>query len=78
MIVGACDSLSQANITDYALLGNASLHVFSRVSHFPNKEIPKELAAVILDFLEHGTSNPAKLLAQVSEKRKEITSKAKL
>ncbi len=54
MVVGAADGLLTSNLTDFPRLGNATLHVFSRVSHGIPYEIPDEFAAVVLDFLEHG------------------------
>jgi len=78
VLAGNCDSLLNANLRDYTLLGDyATLHVFSRVAHEPNKEIPKELAFIILDFLRHGASNPTTLMQQVANKRKEINESLK-
>ena len=53
MVAGAADTLLPANLQDFHRLGNATLHVFSRVSHGVPREIPKELSDVISDFLEH-------------------------
>lgn len=57
MVAGAVDGLLPSNLADYARLGNASLHVFSRVGHGIPYEVPRELAAVIANFLEHGVLN---------------------
>ena len=59
MIAGAADGLLSSNFHDYRLLPHASLHVFSRTAHYPNKEVPEDFARVVLDFLAHGPSNPA-------------------
>ncbi len=53
MVAGAADTLLPANLQDFHRLGNATLHVFSRVSHGIPREVPKELSDVISDFLEH-------------------------
>lgn len=58
MVVGGSDNLLTNNLHDYKLLPNASLHVFSRTAHYPNKEVPEDFAKVVLDFLRHGPSNP--------------------
>jgi 3-oxoadipate enol-lactonase len=54
MIAGAADSLIAANLKDFQRLPNASLHVFSRVSHQVPREVPSAVARVIADFAEHG------------------------
>ena len=51
----------RANLADFARLGNATLHVFSRVSHGVPTEVPEELANVIADFVEHGVVTAATL-----------------
>ena len=61
MIAAAADSLLTANLADFARLGNATLHVFSRVSHAVPSEAPEELANVIADFAEHGVVTAATL-----------------
>ena len=61
MIAGAADGLLTANLTDFPRLGNATLHVFSRVSHGIPTEVPDELASVIADFVEHGVVTAATL-----------------
>ena len=61
MIAAAADSLLTANLADFARLGNATLHVFSRVSHGVPTEVPEELANVIADFVEHGVVTAATL-----------------
>jgi hypothetical protein len=48
-------------------LPNATLHVFSRVSHGIPYEIPDEFSAVVLDFLEHGVVTAASLQAKLRE-----------
>ncbi len=54
MVAGAVDGLLPSNLADFQRLGNATLHVFSRVGHGIPYEAPGQLAAVIADFLEHG------------------------
>lgn len=54
VVAAASDSLLRANLHDFQRLPNATLHVFSRVGHSVQRELPDELAAVIEDFLEHG------------------------
>ena len=61
MIAGAADGLLTSNLADFARLGNATLHVFSRVSHGVPTEVPEELATVIADFAEHGVVTAATL-----------------
>jgi pimeloyl-ACP methyl ester carboxylesterase len=54
VVAGAADGLLRANLRDFMRLGNATLHVFSRVGHSVQREVPDELAGVLEDFLEHG------------------------
>jgi len=54
MVAGAADSFLHANLLDFLQLPNATLHVFSRVSHSIPREVPEELAEVIADFCKHG------------------------
>ncbi len=54
VIAGAADGLLTANLKDFQRLPNATLHVFSRVSHGIPREVTEEFAAVIADFMEHG------------------------
>jgi pimeloyl-ACP methyl ester carboxylesterase len=67
MIVGAADALMPANLADFPRLGNATLHVFSRVSHGVPYEVPEQFAAIVLDFLEHGVVTSATLQAKLRE-----------
>jgi hypothetical protein len=46
-----------SNLTDFARLPNATLHVFSRVGHQVTVDVPDALAEVIADFMEHGVVN---------------------
>lgn len=68
MMAGAADGLLEANLRDFARLPNATLHVFSRVSHGLPYEVPEEFAAVLLDFLEHGVVTARSLLGRLGEK----------
>ena len=54
VVAGAADGLLAANLQDFQRLRNATLHVFSRVSHGVPYEIPEAFAEVIADFMEHG------------------------
>ncbi len=54
VIAGAADGLLTANLKDFQRLPNATLHVFSRVSHGVPREVSAEFAEVIGDFMEHG------------------------
>ncbi|HNO65909.1 MAG TPA: alpha/beta fold hydrolase [Tepidiformaceae bacterium] len=67
MVAGAADGLLPFNLADFQRLGNATLHVFSRVSHGIPYEIPDEFSAVVLDFLEHGVVTAATLQAKLRE-----------
>jgi len=61
LIAGAADGLLAANLKDFPRLGNATLHVFSRVSHGIPYEVPESFAAVVADFLQHGVVTAATL-----------------
>jgi pimeloyl-ACP methyl ester carboxylesterase len=67
MIAGAADSLLPANLKDFLRLPNATLHVFSRVSHGIPLETTEEFATVLADFLEHGVVTAATLQAKLRE-----------
>jgi pimeloyl-ACP methyl ester carboxylesterase len=67
LVAGAADGLLPANLADFHRLGNATLHVFSRVSHGIPYEVPDEFAAVVLDFLEHGVVTAATQMAKLRE-----------
>lgn len=54
MIAAAADGFLPYNLHDFGRLPNASLHVFSRVGHNIESDVPAALARVIPDFLEHG------------------------
>lgn len=57
LIAGAADGLLSENLRDFARLGNAALHVFSRVGHGVPREVPAAFARVLSDFLQHGVVN---------------------
>lgn len=65
VVSAAADSLLPTNLADYAALPNAALHVFSRVSHGVPTEVPRELAAVIADFMEHGVVTAQTLMGRL-------------
>lgn len=73
MVAGAADFLLEANLLDFLQLPNATLHVFSRVSHGIPREVPAELAAVIRDFMEHGVVTAATLGAALIEREASLT-----
>ncbi len=67
MVAGAADGLLPANLADFQRLGNATLHVFSRVSHGIPYEVPDEFSQVVLDFMEHGVVTAMTLQAKLRE-----------
>lgn len=67
LLAGAADSLLTPNLKDFARLGNATLHVFSRVGHGVPREVPSAYARVVADFLEHGVVNARTVAAAVAE-----------
>ncbi len=77
MVAAAADGLLPANIADFQRLGNASLHVFSRVGHGIPYEVPSALSRVIGDFLEHGVVTAKTLQAQLREALREPASAAR-
>jgi pimeloyl-ACP methyl ester carboxylesterase len=67
VIAGAADSLLTANLADFQRLGNATLHVFSRVSHGIPREAPEAFAEVVSDFIEHGVVTARTLQRRLEE-----------
>jgi len=67
VVAGAADGLAEANLRDYLLLPNATLHVFSRVSHGVAADVPDEFSAMLADFLEHGVVNAETEAARIAE-----------
>ncbi|MBI5948145.1 MAG: alpha/beta hydrolase [Chloroflexi bacterium] len=67
MMAGAADGLLPANLADFQRLGNATLHVFSRVGHGMEYEAPAEFNAVLADFLEHGVVTARTLMRKLRE-----------
>ena len=65
MIAGGVDGLLAANIKDYQLLPNASLHVLSRAGHEVAVHEPDAVATAIDQFLQHGPITAATLAARV-------------
>ena len=61
MITAGADALLPANLADFLRLPNASLHVFNRVAHGVQGEVPDEFAALVADFATHGVVNPQTL-----------------
>lgn len=68
MVAGSADALLPYNLRDFERLGNASLHVFSRVSHGVPREVPAGLSRVLADFMEHGVVTAATLEARLEER----------
>ena len=66
MIAAAADSLIRANVSDYLLLPNATLHVFNRVGHLIPQDEPDQFAAVLGDFMAHGVVTAATLAERVA------------
>ena len=66
IIAGAADGLCVANVNDWQLLPNGTLHVFSRVGHGVPRDVPDEFAVVVDDFMEHGFINARTLLARLT------------
>ena len=65
VIAGAADSLLAANLADFQRLPNATLHVFSRVSHGVPREAREEFTNVLADFLDHGVVTAQTLQANL-------------
>ena len=65
MVTGAADAFLETNLLDFMRLPNATLHVFSRVGHGVDTEVPAALARVLADFMEHGVVNAATLQARL-------------
>ena len=61
MITAGADALLPANLADFLRLPNASLHVFNRVAHGVQGEVPDEFAELVGDFVTHGVVNPQTL-----------------
>jgi len=68
MITGGVDHLLEANLRDYSLLGDASLHVLSRAGHETAVHEPDAVADAIDQFLLHGPINAEKLMAMAAAK----------
>lgn len=67
MVAGAADGLLTANLRDFQRLPNATLHVFSRISHGVHQERPEPFIEVLTDFLENGVVTAATLQAKLRE-----------
>lgn len=65
LIAGAADGLLASNLADFRRLGNATLHVFSRVSHGIPREVSADFTEVLGDFLEHGVVTAQTLQAEL-------------
>ena len=70
LLAGAADSLLTPNLKDFARLGNATLHVFSRVGHGVPREVPSAYARVMSDFLTHGVINAGTLAQAIAKAAK--------
>lgn len=69
VVAGAADGLLGANLADFQRLGNASLHVFSRVAHGVAAEVPAAFSRVLADFMEHGVVNAETLAGRLEAVR---------
>ena len=67
MIAGAVDHLLEANLRDFSLLPNASLHVLSRAGHEVAIHEPDAVAEAIDQFLQHGPVTAATLAARLNQ-----------
>ncbi|MBK6663466.1 MAG: alpha/beta hydrolase [Thermoflexaceae bacterium] len=67
LVAGAADGLLLANLRDYPRLGNATIHVLSRVSHGIHQEDPDTFITVLGDFLDHGVVTQATLVRRFRE-----------
>lgn len=56
MVVGDRDMLRAANLEDAARIPDCALHVFYRVGHLIPFDVPDDFAALIDDFVQHGTA----------------------
>ena len=56
VVAGDRDFLRDSNLADHARIPNAALHVFYRVGHFIPWEVPRELAALLTDFITNGAA----------------------
>ncbi len=56
VVAGDRDFLRDSNLADHARIPNAALHIFYRVGHFIPWEVPRELAALLTDFITNGTA----------------------
>jgi len=65
MIAGGVDGLLHANISDFALLPNASLEVISRAGHEVAVHEPQRVADAIDAFMRYGPVTAASLLAKL-------------
>ncbi|MFN3237835.1 MAG: alpha/beta fold hydrolase [Pseudomonadales bacterium] len=67
MLAGAVDGLLPANLYDFSLLPNATLHVLSRAGHEVAVHEPDETTKAIADFMQHGPLTAATLAARQAE-----------
>ncbi len=67
LVAGAADGLLLANLRDYPRLGNATIHVLSRISHGIHQEDPDAFIAVLADFLENGVVTQSTLVRRYRE-----------
>ncbi|MCG8419586.1 MAG: alpha/beta hydrolase [Proteobacteria bacterium] len=66
VVSAAADAMLTSNLDDFRRLPNATLHVFSRVGHTIQRELPDELAVVLDDFLHHGVVTAQTLQARLT------------
>ena len=66
MLAGAVDGLLTANISDYQKLPDATLQVFARAGHDVAIHEPEGVTNTIHEFMQHGPTSAAKVMAQAS------------
>jgi pimeloyl-ACP methyl ester carboxylesterase len=64
MIVGDRDALRAANLADAQRIPNCALHVFYRVGHEIQSDVPAEFVALLDDFIHHGVGETLSMQAR--------------
>ena len=67
VVSGAADGLLTPNLKDFQRLPNATLHVFSRISHGVHQEEAAPFNVMLRDFMEHGVVTAGTLLAAMRQ-----------
>ncbi|MGH2588855.1 MAG: alpha/beta fold hydrolase [Dehalococcoidia bacterium] len=61
MLVGDRDFLRADNLKDAQRIPNCALHVFYRVGHSIQSDVPDEFVQVLVDFIQHGPGMPVSM-----------------